>query len=107
MSAVNVFSDDMINLSKNNSVRFKNKNISSTIFDGISTVADLEKVGIKIGHGYMTSSALEYANTSKTLGKGDIGFTLKTKFMDSNTFLDSVNELINIDEKGYKKWQII
>lgn len=94
MSSLSIFTDDMIELSK--------KKLPGGM--GISTVNDLEgKLGIKIGHGFMTEEALEYAKVARELNKGEIGFSTKVKFMDSNEFLDSVNKYIGIDNEGFNK----
>ena len=104
MSAPNVFYEDMINLAKFNSSKLKDDSNKFTIFDTITSRKSLyDNVGINIGHGYMTSEAVDYVKLSKKLGKGDIGFTLKTKIMGSNEFLDKINKLSTIDGVGLKE----
>ena len=103
MSAQNVYSEDMIYFADrvSSNIKRKSKRSAPTVFDNIASKEDLYKyVGINIGHGYMTSDAVEYANISKKLGKGEIGYTLKTKLMSSGEFLDKINKLATIDEAG-------
>lgn len=94
MSALNVFPEDMIGLSKTKLPHGMRKNIN--------TINDLEsKLGIRMGHGYMTKDAIEYSNMVRELNKGEIGFTTKVKFMDSNTFLDKLDRFHNMSKDEF------
>lgn len=94
MSALNVFSEDMIGLSQ--------RRLPINMRKEINNVSDLEtKLGIKMGHGYMTEGALKYADVARKLNEGEMGFTTKVKFMGPNEFLDSVNKFIDIDDETF------
>lgn len=85
-SAMNIHSDDMIALS--------NKKLPKHLRGKIKTKEDLDKyLGIRVGHGYITEKSLEFDKMSENFNNSRIGFSLKTKTMNSKEFLDNIEHL--------------